>query len=216
MKLKHFSLLFALTMVAAMLAVSVAIFLTSITNRPTPLRSADPIIPTPTVSVWEIEGVWIRLEPSQSRRVEFVNIPVAAAPEAAVAADDAPPPPEPIPTPIVVTPEPTRDLRPVIFIEYVVLPGDNLYAIADRQNSSIELMALHDISDIDMVPGKRIERLPIANPAYCPNRRAYVVRDKDTAYRIAVQFGTTAQVLREINNLNADYRVDVTQVICVP
>jgi spore germination protein YaaH len=83
-------------------------------------------------------------------------------------------------------------------------------------NSSIELIALHNLSNIDLTPGNVIDQLPIANPDYCPNQRAYVVRDKDTAYRIAVQFGTTPQILREINSLNPDYRIDVTQVICIP
>jgi LysM repeat protein len=121
----------------------------------------------------------------------------------------------PLPTATLAPPPlPTAAPEPVIFIQYVVQSGDSLYSIAAAQNSSIELMALHDIDDADLQPGTTI-RLPIANPAYCPGRRAYVVRDKDTLFRIGVQFNTTADNLRTINGL-PDNTIRVTQVICVP
>jgi LysM repeat protein len=121
----------------------------------------------------------------------------------------------PLPTATFAPPPlPTASPDPVIFIQYVVQSGDSLYSIAAAQNSSIELMALHDIDDADLQPGTTI-RLPVANPAYCPGRRPYVVRDKDTLFRIAVQFNTTAENLRTINSL-PDTTIRVTQVICVP
>jgi LysM repeat protein len=46
--------------------------------------------------------------------------------------------------------------------------------------------------------------------------RAYVVRDKDTVFRIAVQFGVSVEAIAAANGLDASYRVDVTQVICIP
>lgn len=127
--------------------------------------------------------------------------------------------PTALPTAIPATltpPPPTRSPDPVIFIDpYIVQSGDSLYSIAEQQNSSIELMALWGISAENLVPGQPI-RLPVANPAYCPGSRAYVVRDKDTAFRIAVQFNTTADVLQQMNGLDANYTVYTTQVICVP
>jgi LysM repeat protein len=123
----------------------------------------------------------------------------------------------PTPIPPTLTPQPpTRSPDPIIFIDpYYVQPNDSLYSIAEQQNSSIELMALWGISAEDLMPGQPI-RLPVANPAYCPGSRAYVVRDKDTAFRIAVQFNTTADILRQMNGLDENYRIQVTQVICVP
>jgi LysM repeat protein len=212
MNRRHFFSLFALTMVAILLAVSLAIALANISNRPVVREQAAAVSLT---RVMLPDGTIILLNPDPNREVELLEL--IALPEAVITeGQEAPPPTETIPQATAPPPEPTRDLNPVIFIEYTVQAGDNLYSIADRFNSSIELMALHGISDTEMAPGVHIRRLPIANPAYCPNRRPYVVRDRDTAYRIAVQFNTTADILREINNLSADYRVDVTQVICVP
>jgi LysM repeat protein len=122
----------------------------------------------------------------------------------------------PLPTIAPASPiPPMPTVPPVIFISYVVQSGDTLYSIADRNNSAIELMALHGIDSNDLAPGATLN-LPIANPAYCPGSRAYVVRDKDTVSRIAASFGTTAQVIASMNQLPSDFRIDVTQVICVP
>jgi LysM repeat protein len=96
-----------------------------------------------------------------------------------------------------------------------VQSGNSLYSNADAQNSSIELMALHGIDNNDLVPGQ-VLNLPIANPAYCPGRRAYVVRDIDTLFRIAGIFNTTVTELRAINGISDDNMIQVTQVICVP
>ncbi|MFZ0548210.1 MAG: LysM peptidoglycan-binding domain-containing protein [Candidatus Promineifilaceae bacterium] len=121
----------------------------------------------------------------------------------------------PTATPLI-QPTPTRDPNPVIFIAYTVVQGDSLYSIADTQNSSIELMAKHGIDATDLVPGAVLAQLPIANPAYCPGTHAYVVRDKDTVYRIAVQFNTTVDAIALLNGLDASYQIQVTQVICIP
>jgi LysM repeat protein len=125
-----------------------------------------------------------------------------------------PPPPGPTETPIP-TPEPTRDLRPVIFKTYTVVQGDSLYSIAAANNSSIELMALNDIAEDHLVPGNMFE-LPYANPAYCPGDVAYVVRDKDTVFRIAAQFNSNVDAIAQLNGLDATYKINVTQVICIP
>jgi LysM repeat protein len=123
-----------------------------------------------------------------------------------------PPGPTAIPPP---PPTATRDPNPVIFKPYTVVQGDSLYSIAEANNSSIELMAKHGIDDDDLVPGA-VLNLPYANPDYCPGTRAYVVRDKDTVFRIAAVFSTTVEAIAALNGLAADYRVEVTQVICIP
>lgn len=134
---------------------------------------------------------------------------------------------QPAPTTIIV-PSPTfpppqvtaqvavpANVDKVIFKDYQVVQGDSLYSIADAQNSSIELMSKHGVDANDLVPGSII-RLPYANPAYCPGYRAYVVRDRDTAYRIAAWAGTTVTILAQLNRLDANYTVYVTDVICIP
>ena len=103
----------------------------------------------------------------------------------------------------------------VIFIDYVVQPGDTLYSIADTQATSIELMAVHRISAEDLVPGTTL-RLPVANAAVCPGMATYVVRPGDTVFSIAQRHGTTTQAIASANGLGANFRIDVAQVLCIP
>ncbi|MFW5941368.1 MAG: LysM peptidoglycan-binding domain-containing protein [Chloroflexota bacterium] len=104
----------------------------------------------------------------------------------------------------------------VTFIDYVVQQGDTLYRITEKQTTSIELMAVHGISSEDVVPGNTL-RLPVANPSYCPaGSQSYVVRPGDNVFRIARQFGATTQEIASANNLGADFRINIAQVLCIP
>lgn len=106
-------------------------------------------------------------------------------------------------------------VEPIIFIDYIVAGDDTLYRITEKQTTSIELMAVHGIDAHDLSPGATL-RLPVANPAYCSGSRPYVIRPGDTASSIARLLGTTAQRLQELNGLNAEYRIDIARVLCVP
>jgi LysM repeat protein len=128
---------------------------------------------------------------------------------------------QPQPTPQPVAPVVTTGqgvvagVDQIIFIDYVVTADDTLYRITEKQTTSIELMAVHGIDAADLTPGVTL-RLPVANPAYCSGSRPYVIRPGDTAYSIANRLNTTAQRLQQLNNLNADYRIDIADVLCVP
>ncbi|MDT8307066.1 MAG: LysM peptidoglycan-binding domain-containing protein [Anaerolineae bacterium] len=133
------------------------------------------------------------------------------------------------PAPEVVQPEPAQPVaplvttgqgivagvEPIIFVDYIVTSDDTLYRITEKQVTSIELMAVHGIDAQDLVPGANL-RLPVGNPAYCAGSRPYVIRPGDTAYSIAVRQGTTAQTLQQLNNLGADFRIDIADVLCIP
>lgn len=119
------------------------------------------------------------------------------------------------PTPVIVptlipTPVPVDQ---VILQPYTVGPGDTLYSISNRFNTSIPLMARYGISGSDIVPGNVIQ-VPVANPAFCPGNQPYVVLRGDTLSGIARKCGTTVDFLNQINDLNG--RLDETSVICVP
>lgn len=125
------------------------------------------------------------------------------------------PPPQPA-APVVATGQGVvAGVEPIIFIDYVVTADDTLYRITEKQTTSIELMAVHGIDAQDLSPGATL-RLPVANPAYCSGSRPYVIRPGDTAFSIANRLGTTAQRLQQLNNLNAEYRIDIADVLCVP
>lgn len=129
-----------------------------------------------------------------------------------------------IPTPII-PPEPVQGVVPagvpanvekILFKPYTVVQGDSLYSIALANNSAIELMALHGVDANDLVPGNIIERLPYANPAYCPGYLAYVVRDHDTVFSIARTRNTTVDVIAQLNRLDANRTIYGADVICIP
>lgn len=113
--------------------------------------------------------------------------------------------------PATPTPRPPA----VILIDYLVAPGDTLYRLTQVHNTSIELMASHNIAAASLVAGTSV-RLPVANPDYCPGGRPHVVLQYQTVSDIARLYGTTAQVIGAANGLDANYSVNVTQVICVP
>lgn len=122
------------------------------------------------------------------------------------------------PTAVPATPIPTPTPEKIIFTSYTVKNGDTLYSVAADfgWTSTISLMAKYNIAAGDIVAGKKLEPFPIANPAYCPSYRPYVVEESENAYIISQKVGTTLETLKEINNLNDEYTVYVTDVICVP
>lgn len=117
--------------------------------------------------------------------------------------------------PPAATAVPSQAAQKVIFTDYTVQQGDTLYSIANRIDTSIALMAKHDISQEDLVSGNVIS-LPIGNPAYCPGRRPYAVKEGETAYSIAKRFNITHQELQAINGLGPDFTVNVADILCVP
>jgi LysM repeat protein len=225
MRGRQAQLVFLLVVGAIILAIFSFIAISWIGSRPDPTA----VVPLgedifgPSANQVFVDGVWVTLQtdPNRAVRMPETAAPIVVMPE--VVAEE--------PTPIIIVVEPvtpTPELfQPVVvqappaqtdaimFINYVVQPGDTLYGIASQRNSSIELMALHGIASDSLVTGHTL-RLPVANPAFCPGRRPYIVRDKDTVFRIAQQFNTTANALRDINGLGPEYRINVTQVICVP
>lgn len=204
---KEFRMALILVTGSLILAISMGGILLGILSRPSvPTTAADEIPPGHVL----IGERLIRLEIDEGRRVEMVSPPPVEAIVVPEVADE--PPPEPVEIEPTLPP---AAVEPVIIIRYTVQPNDNLYDIARRQNSSIELMALYNIADDDLQPGNVLD-LPIANPDYCPGERAYVVREKDTVFRLAYEYGSTVEAIRERNNLPPDSRINAAQVICIP
>ena len=124
-----------------------------------------------------------------------------------------PPPPTPVEVP-TLTPTPTPKLS-IKFIDYQVQSGDTLYSISNKYNTTIALMARFGVDATDIVPGTSID-LPIANEDCCPGNQAYVVREGDTLSTIAIKCDTTVDNLKQINGFGDTYRLDETDVICIP
>jgi LysM repeat protein len=118
------------------------------------------------------------------------------------------PPPTAVPTPIPRPPQ-------VLIESYQVPPGETLYGITTKRNTTIALMARYGISASDVVPGTVIP-VAVANPNYCSGSFPYIVRENDTLSTIAIKCNTTVATLKQLNGFGENYRLDVTAVICVP
>lgn len=115
----------------------------------------------------------------------------------------------------VVVGQANTGVEQIIFTSHTVVQGETLYSLTNTYATSIELMARYGIASDNMVPGT-VLNVPIANPAYCPNMTAYIVREKETAYSIAHRFGVELTSLRSANFLNENYNINVSQVLCIP
>ena len=142
-----------------------------------------------------------------------VSGPESAATASAVAGN-----PSDLQPTLTATPVPPTPIPPppeVIIVGYLVQPGDSLYAVTKKQNTSIDLMSVYSISAENMIAGNTLS-LPVANPVFCPGLLPYVVRDQQTVSNIARNFGTTPDAIAAVNNLDANYSIKTTQVICIP
>lgn len=204
---------------AVILALGLFLVLLFIQNRPEVPEGTELQI---------VEGVEVRVNPDPAKEVVIVQPadvqPPATDPQPAPA-EPAPQDPTPetpivaatgVPAPqLVATAVPPPHPDSIILIDYPVQPGDTLYSISRRKDTSIALMAQYNISAEDLVPGQVI-RLPVGNPAYCAPRRPYAVAEGNTAFSIARRHGISVEELRTINNLDANYTIYVATIICVP
>jgi LysM repeat protein len=169
------------------------------------------------------EQVFLQVDPNlrptiiDTQVTEDIPRPTDAAPALEVVEETATPEATAVPTTAPeVTAVPTATVEKIIRIEYTVQQGDTLYSIAERIDTTIALMAEYDIAQGNIVPGQQIS-LPIGNPAYCTGKgRPYAVREGDTAYSISQRFNTTISNLQTLNSLDANYTVNVADIICVP
>lgn len=126
---------------------------------------------------------------------------------------NTPEPPPPTVTPIPPTAVSSASMY--IFTNHTVVGTDTLYSLARQYNTSIPLMARFSISSSEIVVGYTIA-IPIANPAYCPNYQTYVVVAGDTPLGLSLSAGITLEQFGQINNLDANYSIYETQVVCLP
>ena len=103
---------------------------------------------------------------------------------------------------------------------YVVEPGDSLYKIAEKFNTTVdEIKELNGLTSNNLDVG---DELLIPKPKYPNNDNNtgnnffnYTVEFGDTLYSIAREYNTTVNVLKEINNLNSNI-LQVGQVLKIP
>lgn len=110
---------------------------------------------------------------------------------------------------------------PTSEIVYVVDPGDTLYAIALRYNTTVDAIAQANgiVNPAFIRPGQRL-RIPVAGSGAAPARGGgiHVVQPGETLTAIAARYGTTVWAIAVANNLpNANWiRAGQTLIIPAP
>lgn len=212
----QWSIMLLMIGLAIILAAGLFLAVSVIRNRPDTQEGAETVM---------VEGQQVSLQRNPNTTVSLVSptellveetqpvVVTDAQPEEAVPTE-TPVPQETVNEP---PPEPTATAVPdkIIFIDYTVQKNDTLYSVTQRIDTSIALMARHNIAQDNLVPDT-VLKLPIGNPDYCPGRRAYAVGEGDTAFSIGQKFNITAQELQSINQLDEQFTVRVADIICVP
>lgn len=215
------SMVFVLVVSAILLAVATFLTILLITSRSTPpgTTGVTPIVERQPTTI-NVNGVLITINIDPNKALLPLEDEIDTPPPEETTTETTTTETETSTTETETNTENTQpDVQrpdPIIFIDYTVMQGDTLYSIALAQNSSVALMARYGFDANDLTPGNVLRGLPVANPEYCPGSRAYVVRDNDTVFRIAAEFGTTVDAIAQLNQLDANYHIDMTQVICIP
>ena len=98
--------------------------------------------------------------------------------------------------------------------EYTVRPGDTLSEIAARFGTTVSrLAALNGIADPDKIYVGQVLRLT-GSPSQ--DQTVYTVKAGDTLSGIAARFGTTYQVLAQINGISDPDRIYPGQTLRIP
>ncbi len=98
-------------------------------------------------------------------------------------------------------------------LEYKVIPGDSLYSIAKKFNTTIEnILKFNNIPHPDIIYVDQI----IAVPMSPPEAILYTVKPGDTLYTIALRYGTTANYLIAFNYLVAPYTIYPGHQLVIP
>ena len=95
-------------------------------------------------------------------------------------------------------------------LTYVVKPGDTLYNIAKRYNTTVD--TLKDLNNLDSNLLKIGETLIIPETS---NYQTYVVKDNDTLESIADYFNVTTEDIERVNNMLTD-DVLIGQILLIP
>ena len=95
---------------------------------------------------------------------------------------------------------------------YTVTPGDTLFSIANRFNTTVDLiMEINNLTGANIFVGQRL-RIPTTTPR---ETFTYTVVAGDTLFSIANRFNTTVTELRTINNLTSDV-ISIGQQLQIP
>lgn len=107
----------------------------------------------------------------------------------------------------VPTPSPNPDT-----VQYVVKPGDSLWLIARKYETTVEAIKRQNNLTGDLIRVGQVLTIPVAGT---PSYIEYTVKPGDSLWRIANQYNTTVQALMNLNGLTGDL-LQIGQVLKIP
>lgn len=100
------------------------------------------------------------------------------------------------------------------YFEYVVRPGDTLWLLARRYDTTVDsIMRINGLTDSNLSIGQ-ILKIPSAGAAPVPYFE-YTVRSGDSLWLLAQRFGTTVDAIKRLNGLSSDL-LSIGQVLRIP
>lgn len=100
------------------------------------------------------------------------------------------------------------------YFPYQVKSGDSLWIIAQKYNVDLDMLKMFNNLETDYLSVGRIIKIPsnTKNPRYI---QTYVVKKKDTLWKIARMFNTTVDTIKRLNNLSSNL-IRINQVLKLP
>lgn len=115
-------------------------------------------------------------------------------------------------TPVVTPPVVVEPEAPISGVTYVVQPGDTLWSLARRSDTTVDqLVAWNGIKDASVLtPG---QQLVLTKPATPSSPATYTVKRRDTLGKIAEKYGLTLEQIVEWNAIRDPNVIGVGQVL---
>ncbi len=101
---------------------------------------------------------------------------------------------------------------------YIVKAGDNLYAIAQKYNTTVDaIKSLNNLTTNTLRIGQvlRIPGLSVEEPSTEVDYVNYTVKSGDTLYQIARNYGVSVDTIKQFNNLTSN-TLSIGQVLRIP
>jgi LysM repeat protein len=210
----------ASTAVTLALAIVVATIGVGGCTRPKPTEDSAQAMASPTIeappgaTVVAVDATSTLVPPGEMPYE--LTLTLAASPTVAVTPTATPTSPPGVPT---YTPTPTTlPGTPGAPIVHVVQPGENLFRIALRYNTTVEAVAAaNGIRNPQLIYVGQKLTIPREGATPPPGGgRTHVVQPGENLFRIALRYGTTPQAIAVANNLPNIHLIYAGQVLRIP
>ena len=102
-----------------------------------------------------------------------------------------------------------------MYVNYTVKSGDSLYSIANKYNTTIDI--IKDVNNLtsNVLSINQVLKIPTSTTSNITNYNNYTVVKGDSLYSIANKFNTTVNDIKNINNLISN-NLSIGQVLKIP